>query len=199
MNKMTNCIEKKWMLPLFSLFFLFIGFLTGYIFGWIQEPSKHEIDTLIFPGDKLKLINELESAQYEIDIEMYQFTSKEIADKLIFISNRNVTVKVILEKRIMGGKSQEMYEYLLANNISVRYANNKEFARTHSKLIIIDNSTIIIGSVNLSNAALEKNRELAVILKDKTLASIFKKIFDFDYSIANLALFFPFLINRKLK
>ena len=41
------------------------------------------------------------------------------------------------------------------------------FTKLHAKSILIDNSTLIIGSFNLDNSAFNENIEIGAIIKDK--------------------------------
>lgn len=51
----------------------------------------------------------------------------------------------------------------------------------HTKMILIDDEILILGSMNLSDNSLDKNREIWIILIDKEIISQFKKLFDKDW------------------
>ncbi|MFZ2150463.1 MAG: phospholipase D-like domain-containing protein [Candidatus Absconditicoccaceae bacterium] len=51
----------------------------------------------------------------------------------------------------------------------------------HAKMILIDNKYLILGSMNLSQYSLDKNREIGIVLIDQSLIDQFKKQFDRDW------------------
>lgn len=51
-----------------------------------------------------------------------------------------------------------------ASGIEVRWASF-EYKLTHSKMIIVDGKTALVGSINLSESALNSNREVAILVQ----------------------------------
>lgn len=51
----------------------------------------------------------------------------------------------------------------------------------HAKVIIADNKRAILGSINLTNASIDKNRELSVITQDPIVIRELSKTFDSDW------------------
>lgn len=51
----------------------------------------------------------------------------------------------------------------------------------HAKMILIDNKYLILGSMNLSQYSLDKNREIWIVLIDQSLIDQFKNQFDRDW------------------
>jgi phosphatidylserine/phosphatidylglycerophosphate/cardiolipin synthase-like enzyme len=49
----------------------------------------------------------------------------------------------------------------------------------HTKTILIDDTYLVIGSINFSSNSMDNNRELAIILIDPELIQEWKS--DFDY------------------
>ena len=55
----------------------------------------------------------------------------------------------------------------------------------HAKVFIIDNEKAVIGSINLTRASLDDNRELAVITEDPTVLKQLIHTFDQDWKSEN--------------
>lgn len=139
---------------------ILVGILLSYLFLF---TSVNNIETLFTPEDGVEILNLIDSAEESIYIEVYIMSSDTIVTKLIEAENKGLDVKIILEKR-MGGKNQEIFKELEDAGVDVRWATY-DYKLTHSKIIIIDNSKVLVGSPNLSNSAMYENREAAVIIE----------------------------------
>lgn len=51
----------------------------------------------------------------------------------------------------------------------------------HTKIILIDNDTLILGSMNLSEYSLDENREIGIIITDKNIINQFLEWFEQDW------------------
>lgn len=117
------------------------------------SPNGAATDTVI------KAINE---AKKSIRVQAYSFTSAPIAKALVQAQKRGIDVKIILDK------SQETAKYSSAtffanNNVPVKIDHDFEIA--HSKVMIIDDVTIVTGSFNFTKAAQEKNAENVLVIR----------------------------------
>ena len=54
----------------------------------------------------------------------------------------------------------------------------------HTKMILIDDEKLLLGSMNLSDTSLDKNREIWIILIDTWIISEFKELFENDRKIS---------------
>ncbi len=133
-------------------------------------------------------LNEISSAKSSIQVVMYlvsispdqpESQVNQLMTALIKAKERGVGVKVILDQNInfesessedavTSNKNQKAYELLKKNNVSVFFDTSDTY--THSKAIIIDNETVILGSTNWSTAALTRNNEANVLIRSKELA-----------------------------
>ncbi|MBM3229291.1 DUF1669 domain-containing protein [Candidatus Parvarchaeota archaeon] len=148
--------------------------------SWQQVSSARAVFS---PGSDDEILGLLDSAQKSIDIEMYVFTEKSVAQKLIDKAQQGVDVRVILELRtIDSGKVLSMARFLQQGGVKVRIASN-DFALTHAKSIVVDGNKALIGSINFSKSALSKNREAAVIVEGNFVGQ-FQEIFNSDWEAA---------------
>ncbi len=103
----------------------------------------------------------------------------QLVNALIRAKDRGVSVKVILDQNInfeaessedavTSNKNRQAYELLKKNNVPVFFDTSDIY--THSKTIIIDSETVILGSTNWSKAALTRNNETSVLIRSKEFA-----------------------------
>ena len=175
------------MLKLRDLVFLVLGIILGlliYNFALPQVALPVASAMAVFsPEEGEEIIEFIDSAQESLEIEMYVFTSEEIADALQNAKNRGVDVKIILEKRVTTPDNEKHYNELNDYGIDVRWASTS-YQLTHAKFIIVDGKRVLVGSHNFSNAAMRRNREASVILSG-SIVEEFKRIFNTDWELAS--------------
>ena len=138
------------------------------------------------PNSEPQVIDFLNSAQNSIDVEMYIFSSKNVADALVQKAQSGVKVRVIVELRTDSGASLvKMIQYLKDGGVDVRFASSG-FQLTHSKMVVVDGKKVLLGSINFSKSALTKNREAAVIISGP-ISSDFESVFEQDWGIGSAA------------
>jgi len=71
---------------------------------------------------------------------------------------------------------------------NIRILNPKNFVHCHNKLIVVDDTTVLISSQNWSDAALVKNREAGLLLHYPEMARHYSKIFQSDWETARQTL-----------
>ncbi|MEM2956259.1 MAG: phospholipase D-like domain-containing protein [Candidatus Pacearchaeota archaeon] len=175
---------------------LCISFTLGYLVssrGWecpICSYNSNDITPLINEEYYPILINEINSAKTSIDIILYEFKWYEknnsvvqLRDALVRAHNNGVNIRIILDQSEWYGKltelskeNQKTANYLAEKGISVKLDSVK--TTTHDKLIIIDNSTVILGSHNWGSSALTKNNEASVMIRGE-VAKYYENYFDF--------------------
>jgi len=135
--------------------------ITEEGFRSVQVDNKTcGITPLIFPGDKHKIITAISSAKESIYVEMYGLTDSDIITELIRAKDRGVDVKVILEDDV--DYNDDAFMTLAGAGVPVKWDGDR-YRLTHTKLMIIDNQTIIIGSPNFTFSGMTKNREAGLI------------------------------------
>jgi phosphatidylserine/phosphatidylglycerophosphate/cardiolipin synthase-like enzyme len=70
---------------------------------------------------------------------------------------------------------------------NIRILNPKNFVHCHNKLIVVDDTTVLISSQNWSDAAVFKNREAGLLLHYPEMARHYSKIFQSDWETAQRA------------
>ena len=108
------------------------------------------------------VVSEINAAKKVILLQAYSFTSLPIAKALVNAWKRGVKIEAILDQSQQIEKYSEA-DFLVHSGIPTYI--DAAHAIAHNKIIIIDQSTLITGSFNFTNAAEENNAENLLILK----------------------------------
>ncbi len=160
-----------------TLFSLFIGAavaLGGVFSGLLPASFFLAPDTRPIPltgqveigfspdgGAEALVIRAIGSAQQEILVAAYSFTSKPIAQALLTAYKRGVQIRAVLDK----SQRSERYSaatFLANQGISVRI--DQKHAIQHNKYLVIDGHSVELGSFNYSRAAAERNAENVMVI-----------------------------------
>jgi len=162
------------------------GLALGALLAVLLQPAAfgQEITPVFSPEGGAKIPALIDSAKESIDIEIYVFSSRDVLEALMRAKSRGVRVRVILERNVAGDDNDGMFRELAGKGFSVRYASSA-YKLTHSKFIIIDGAVVLVGSHNLSNSALYKNREASVIIRDRQAVSEFMGAYETDWALAS--------------
>ena len=170
-------------LSLKVLFFLGCGFSS-----LCAEESR-----VVLPRDYLNtVLNEIQSATATLTVVQYIFNlnladknspTTQIARALVEAKNRGVRLEIILDQSadfsdetskgdwILDKKNWEAYAYLRANGIPVFFDSPSLY--THSKIVIRDGRSTLLGSTNWSNKSLNENLESNVLIQNTLVAEQF--------------------------
>ena len=121
------------------------------------------------------IVSEISKAQKTIDIAMYYLTSREIAQELVKAKDRNVKIRIVLDKSQETQKFSKS-RYLIKRGFEVKYHTGSGIM--HNKFAIIDNRTLITGSFNWTPTADQKNEENLLIMTDEELIKKYQKRFE---------------------
>lgn len=177
-NKTALPVAKT---PLLTLVIFAIGFGAGYLYYEDQLPAVFSSETeapkinVCFSPEgqceKLALFA-INQAKEEILVQTYSFTSKPIANALIEASRRGVSVRVLFDRSQLKAPYSQIHNLTKAGiKTKVDYVQGI----AHNKIIIVDQSKLITGSYNFSNAANTKNSENMLFINDKNTAQIYRK------------------------
>ena len=126
----------------------------------------------------------IENAQENIDIEAY-FMNKytegpldAIYDALYEAVARGVKIRILIDNEGYCDERNFMMELDGNENIEVRPSSKP----MHSKVIIVDQEAVYVGSANWSWSAMQNNREIGVVLRGQEIARAFAAIFESGWS-----------------
>ncbi|MBI5347332.1 MAG: hypothetical protein HZB66_01850 [Candidatus Aenigmarchaeota archaeon] len=174
----------------------FIAAVVGIFFGFVAYniasiTSKENI----FPVNNKQYFSEVYSAinnaEKSVHISMFtikyyseyeESNEKKLLDALINAARRGLDVKVMTE----GGSSflgdafvleqRPACDYLSSGGVDARF--DAPDRTTHTKLVIIDSSVIILGSTNWNYYALEENNEANIVVESREVAEKYENYFE---------------------
>lgn len=157
--------------------------------------SGGEITSFVNEDYPEVVMREINGAQSSIDIILYEMkfyetnnSVRQLEDALISAHNRGIEVRILLDqsewaKRItdLTKENWKTKEYLEENGLTVKLDSLKE--TTHTKLVIVDGRTVILGSTNWGFSAFERNNEVDVMLKESRAAEYYNQYFEYMWDL----------------
>ena len=139
------------------------------------------VDTMAYfspDGDvAAHIVEEIQNASAWIDVAIYTFTRKEIADALIAARQRGVSVRVIADTSEADTSGAQIARLENAG-ISVKRTDGGGGGIMHNKYAIFDECLLFTGSYNWSTAAEQDNDENAVFLRDAAVIAAYQNDFN---------------------
>jgi len=115
-------------------------------------------------GQSLELIlSTISSATESLLVAACTFTSKPIAEALLAAHERGVQVRVVADKRSSADRNTAL-NFLANRGVSVRL--NGKYAIHNHKFMVIDGRHVQTGSFNYTNAAVSKNAENVLVVRN---------------------------------
>src|SRR5262249_57111147 len=112
------------------------------------------------------VVQALSSAQHQILVQAFSFTSAPIAKAIADARKRGVDVRVILDKS-NATRGYSAATFLEHADVPVLIDAH---AIAHNKVMIIDGQTVITGSFNFTKAAEQNNAENLVLMHNSAIA-----------------------------
>ncbi|MCD4785829.1 MAG: phospholipase D family protein [Candidatus Eremiobacteraeota bacterium] len=121
-----------------------------------------------------RIVSEINNAKSSIDIAMYCFTKREIAQAIIKAKKRGVNIRIVLDKRSSSNKYSK-FRFFKNNGI-----NPKIMGKTmHNKFAVIDKKLLITGSYNWTANAERNNYEnILFVRKSPNVIKAYLKEFE---------------------
>lgn len=161
------------------------------------SPGKAiRVTPILSPDNYMEIIpGLLETAERSIDIEEQYIRGQQPHIQRLLGSIQKAVeerpklkVRVILASPFPGARFKKeaaaiigLKDFGLRMGTNVRILNPKHFVHCHNKLIIVDNSTVLISSQNWSDFAVTKNREAGLLVEYPDLARYYAAIFETDW------------------
>ncbi len=158
----------------------------------------------------------LAQATREVDLALFVFADQKIANTLAQASQAGVTVKALVDRDFVYRSYSEVLDMLgtaIPDHRCQLEANNRPWQRPitqvgtpvlpegdklHHKFALMDDETVIIGSHNWSASANHNNDENLLVIRNRTVATHFRREFDRLMANAQLGLH-PDLRDRILR
>ncbi len=131
----------------------------------------------------------LATAQEEIAIMAFSFTSRTLGETVLGRAQAGVLVRALFEE--MGAENETSYFVRLQRdhypNVVVKKATDTGIM--HHKVILIDHRVVIFGSYNFTDSADKRNDENVLIIEDPGLAQAFEAEFETLWAAGELGVF----------
>ncbi len=148
----------------------------------VKDIKNTEVFYTPYPKLIEKIVEKINSAEKRVYLETYIFTEKRIKKALKNAKNRNLDVKVLLEKNpyMVANINNRFFNELKKSGVDIAWSNTKNFKLNHSKFFIIDDEAII-STWNITYSTFKFNRDFFVFLKDKEIIKSLEEIFLADF------------------
>lgn len=135
------------------------------------------VQVLFSPEDKIvgNLIALVKDAQVSVRFLAFSFTDYPLAQTMIDRAKAGVDVKGVFETFGSSSPNSELQTFWCAG-VPARQDGNSGFL--HNKVIIVDNSIVVTGSLNFSSNADDSNEENVVIVDNAEIAALYLQEFD---------------------
>ncbi len=115
--------------------------------------------------------------------EVYELTYQPLINELANLAQRGgVEVYVVLSGNVYGGIPKEEYSAvneLISSGAHVSF--NYGYDYVHSKVFVVDNETVIIGSINPTYYGFERDLGIDLVIENSSIAQVFAEIILTDY------------------
>lgn len=143
--------------------------LTGCSAQLATRPPNSPVVAVHFSPDggcTTAIVAALDTAKQTVKVQAYSFTSAPITKALVDAHKRGVKVQVILDKSNRTAKYSSA-DFIAHAGINCLIDDKHQIA--HNKIIIIDDTTVITGSFNFSQAAESENAENLLVINSREL------------------------------
>jgi phosphatidylserine/phosphatidylglycerophosphate/cardiolipin synthase-like enzyme len=113
------------------------------------------------------LLSLLAAARRQIDVEMEELSDATAVDALIAAAARGLAVTAVVPASDRSSATDGALAMLMAGGVRVRALVAPV---VHAKTIVVDRRRLYIGSINLTTASIDRNREVGLIADDRAAA-----------------------------
>lgn len=144
-------------------------------FSW-KKLDVYDENLVVSPNfSRIKLEKMISESQKNIKIYIQYLNDKSLNNLLVKAKKeRNIEIEIIIDQKNFDAENTN---FLKNNWIKIIPFNWKTM---HSKVILIDEKYLFIGSENFSDYSLDKNREMWILLRDEKNISKVLEIFKKD-------------------
>ena len=119
-------------------------------------------------------------ARHSIDLTMYELSDTKAEHDLAAAAQRGVTVKVILDQREKSHNSAA-FGYLTSHGVRVAWSSTR-FEYTHQKTLLVNGSTAVIMTANLTSEYYSSSRDFLVLDTKAADVAAIAQVFNADFA-----------------
>ncbi|MEO6774089.1 MAG: phospholipase D-like domain-containing protein [Kofleriaceae bacterium] len=145
-------------------------------------PRTVPVQAFIGPtGLQDRIAAAIDGAQHSLDLQMYLFSVKDLAQHLVAARQRGLAIRVILDPDEAANKS---IETILSNGGVQWKPSSSVYQYSHAKYLVIDRSTAIVMSMNFNPDAMTKERNYGFVDQDPEDVTDVQNVFEMDWLLA---------------
>ena len=122
----------------------------------------------------------IKHARRSIDLTMYEFSDTTAEHDLAAAARRGVTVKVVLDQREKSHNSAA-FGYLESHGVKAVWSSAR-FEYTHQKTLLVDGSTAVIMTANLTSEYYSSTRDFLVMDTRHADVAAIAQVFNADFA-----------------
>lgn len=173
MEIIINMFNYKKQTKFTFIVLLIINLLFIFSFNALAEVKVY---FSLYDDPESIIIEKIDNAKEFINIAMYTFTDREIAQAIIRAKDRGVDIKIYLDYSQVNAEYSKS-RYFVNNAIEgIRISSNNYIM--HNKFAVIDNKIVITGSYNWTASAGERNDENLLVIDDKNVVNKYQNQFN---------------------
>lgn len=124
----------------------------------------------------------INGASHSVDMTMYELADTTAEHDLAAAARRGALVRVVLDDREKSENSAA-YRYLSSHGAKVVWSSSRYYY-THQKTLVIDHSTAVILTANLTSRYYSTSRDFAVVDSSRADVAAIERVFSADFSHA---------------
>lgn len=133
-------------------------------------------DLIVSPDDsRTKILALIQKTKSSLNIYAQTLNDYKVVGALASAAKRGVSVKILTSTHMRD----KQFRYLTRAGVIIRYSHPLFI---HAKILIADEKTAVIGSINLTRASMDDNRELSVITRDPAVITPLLATFRQDWN-----------------
>ncbi len=155
---------------------------TVFNSDWQHKNISVENPNLIWSpnNSREKLLDLIYHAKSAIKIYAQSLSDYKIIGALAKAARSGIKVQILTSSNNSTTHSKK-FDYLTHAGVKIRFSKNYII---HAKVIMIDRQLAVVGSINLTKASIDDNRELAVITQDPKIIAELITTFNHDWDNA---------------
>jgi len=150
--------------------------------GWYVVLNAGQVSVVVSPVNSTYILEAVGSARCCVYVEAYELTYQPLVSELADLARHGVSVYVVLSGNVYGGIPEEEYsavEELTSAGVHVSF--NDMYGYVHSKVFVIDNETVILGSINPTYYGFERDLGIDLVIHNASIAKVYADIILSDY------------------
>jgi cardiolipin synthase A/B len=135
---------------------------------------------LLSPIDaRVRLVGLLDGAATSIDVEMEELSDDDLENHFAAALGRGVAVRLVVPGSGLSSDTNATLLRLKGRGAQIKGLSSPAI---HAKAIVVDGKRAYVGSINLTTASIDRNREVGLITETASVLDRLKATIDADYA-----------------